>query len=150
LIGKPIEQPQVSAVIGNCVAVWLPKSVLVVDDSDAVRSVIQKVLSGSRFRIAADEADGGAAAVERVRTRPFDVGILDCHMSGQDGFETLAELKKIRPDARILMIAETLDRSLEKRARGAGAGDFLYKPFFAKDIDAAFSRLLGLTHLRWS
>ena len=36
------------------------------------------------------------------------------------------------------------------RAFAAGAADFLYKPFFAKDIDAAFSRLLGLTHLRWN
>jgi CheY-like chemotaxis protein len=150
LISKPIERPQISAVIGHCVAVRLPKHALIVDDSAAVRSVIQKVLAGSRFRIAADEADGYSAAVEKVRGLPFDVVILDCHMSGKDGFETLAALKKLRPDARILMTAETLDPGMEKRARGAGAGDFLYKPFFAKDIDAAFSRLLGLTHLRWS
>jgi CheY-like chemotaxis protein len=150
LIGKPIEQAQVSAVIGNCVAVRLPKSVLIVDDSAAVRSVIQKVLNGSRFRIAAEEADGCAAAVEKMSARAFDVVILDCYMSGKDGFETLAELKNIRQGARILMTAESHDRSLETRARRAGAGDFLYKPFFAKDIDAAFSRLLGLTHLRWS
>jgi len=149
LIAKPIEHPQISAVIGHCVAVRLPKHVLIVDDSAAVRSVIQKVLAGSRFRIAADEADGYSAAVEKVRGLPFDLVILDCHMSGKDGFETLAELKRIRRDARILMTAETRDPGLEKRARGAGAGDFLYKPFFAKDVDAAFSRLLGLTHLRW-
>ncbi len=48
------------------------------------------------------------------------------------------------------MTAETPDPGMEKRARGAGAGDFLTKPFYARDIDAAFSRLLGLTHLRWS
>lgn len=149
LIGRPVDPPQVSAVIGNCVAVRLPKSVLIVDDSEAVRSVIQKVLNGSRFRIHADEADGYAAAVERVRVRPFDVVILDCHMSGRDGFETLVELKRLRLDARILMTAEARDPGMEDRARSNGAGDFLYKPFFAKDIDAAFSRLLSLTHLRW-
>jgi CheY-like chemotaxis protein len=150
LISKPIEQAQVSAVVGNCVAVRLPKHVLIVDDSAAVRSVIQKVLAGSRFRIAADEADGYAAAIEKVRGLPFDVVILDCHMSGKDGFETLAELRKIRPETRILMTAETRDPGMEKRARGAGAGDFLTKPFYARDIDAAFSRLLRLTQLRWS
>lgn len=149
LIGKPIDQPQVSAVIGDCVALRLPKSVLIVDDSAAVRSVIQKVLNGSRFRIHADEADGYAAAVEKVKARPFDVVILDCHMSGKDGFETLAELKKIRRDAKILMTAETRDTGMEDRARANGAGDFLYKPFFAKDVDAAFSRLLGLSQIRW-
>jgi CheY-like chemotaxis protein len=122
---------------------------LIVDDSAAVRSVIQKVLNGSRFRIRADEADGYAAAVEKFKARRFDVVILDCRMSGKDGFETLAELKKIRSDAKILMTAETRDASMEKRARDNGVGDFLYKPFFAKDIDAAFSRLLGLRQIRW-
>jgi DNA-binding response OmpR family regulator len=70
-------------------------------------------------------------------------------MSGRDGFETLAELKKIRSDAKILMTAETRDTGMEKRARDNGAGDFLTKPFFAKDVDAAFCRLLGLRQMRW-
>ena len=150
VIAKPIEQQQVSGLIANCVAVRLPKRVLIVDDSAAVRTVIHKVLNASRFHVEADEADGYSAAVEKVKQRAFDVVILDCHMSGKDGFETLAALKKIRHGAKILMITETRDAGMEDRARGEGAADFLYKPFFAKDIDAAFSRLLGLTHLRWN
>ena len=39
---------------------------------------------------------------------------------------------------------------MAERARGEGAADLLFKPFFAKDIDAAFSRLFRLGHLRWS
>jgi CheY-like chemotaxis protein len=150
LIARPIEQPKVAAVIGDCVAVRLPKRVLIVDDSTAVRAVINKVLNGSRFRIEAEEADGYSGAVEKVKERDFDIVILDCHMSGKDGFETLAALKTIRHGAKILMIAEARDPGMEARARGEGAGDFLYKPFFAKDIDAAFSRLLSLSRLRWS
>jgi CheY-like chemotaxis protein len=150
VIAKPIEQQQVSGLIGNCVAVRLPKRVLIVDDSAAVRTVIHKVLNASRFHLEADEADGYSAAVQKVKQRAFDAVILDCHMSGKDGFETLAALKKIRHGAKILMITETRDAGMEDRARGEGAADFLYKPFFAKDIDAAFSRLLGLTHLRWN
>ncbi|AMN40988.1 response regulator [Rhodoplanes sp. Z2-YC6860] len=149
LIAKPIDHPQVSEVIGDCIAVRLPKRVLIVDDSAAVRSVIQKVLNGSRFRIHADEADGYAVAVEKFKARRFDVVILDCDMSGKDGFETLAELRKVRGDAKILMTAETHDTAMEKRARSNGAGDFLTKPFFAKDVDVAFSRLLGLRQIRW-
>lgn len=150
VIAKPIEQQQVLGLIGNCVAVRLPKRVLIVDDSAAVRSVITKVLNGSRFRLDADEADGYSTAVRKVKQSAFDIVILDCNMSGKDGFETLAELKTIRHGAKILMITEMRDAGMEDRARGEGAADFLYKPFFAKDIDAAFSRLLGLTHLRWN
>jgi CheY-like chemotaxis protein len=149
-IARPIQQQGVSGLIGNCVAVHLPKRVLIVDDSAAVRTVIHKVLNASRFHLEADEADGYSAAVEKVKRQAFDVVILDCNMSGKDGFETLAELKTIRHGAKILMITEMRDAGMEDRARGEGAADFLYKPFFAKDIDAAFSRLLGLTHLRWN
>jgi len=149
-LAKPVEQAHAASLLENCIAVRLPKRVLVVDDSAAVRSVIQKVLKASRFRIAADEADGHASAVEQVRLSAFDVVILDCHMSGKDGFETLAELRQVRPDARILMITEKQDQAMVERARSEGAADLLTKPFFANDIDAAFSRLFRLGHLRWS
>ena len=56
----------------------------------------------------------------------------------------LAELKRVHPDIKVIMITGTRDVRIEDRARAEGARDFLYKPFFAKDIDAALNRLLGL------
>jgi CheY-like chemotaxis protein len=152
---KPLEQQRVSELIGECIAARLPKRVLIVDDSFAVRQVIQKVLKASRFRITAEEADGHAAACSRVTRQAYDVVILDCQMAGKDpagkdGFDTLEALLRIRPDAKILMTTERQDHTFADRARREGAAEFLYKPFFARDIDAAFSRLLRLGHLRWS
>jgi DNA-binding NarL/FixJ family response regulator len=147
---KPLEQQRVSALIGECIAARLPKRVLIVDDSAAVRQVIQKVLKASRFRITAEEADGHAAACSHVSRQAYDVVILDCHMAGKDGFDTLEALLRIRPAAKILMTTERQDHTFADRARREGAAEFLYKPFFARDVDAAFSRLLRLGHLRWS
>jgi FixJ family two-component response regulator len=48
------------------------------------------------------------------------------------------------------MITGTRDMRIEDRARNDGASDFLYKPFFAKDIDAVLSRLFGLMRSRWN
>jgi len=42
------------------------------------------------------------------------------------------------------MMTGSKDRSLEDRARATGAKDFLYKPFYARDIDAVLHRLFGL------
>jgi DNA-binding NtrC family response regulator len=83
------------------------------------------------------------------------VVILDCHMTGtdlagKDGFDTLEELLRVRPDVKVLMTTERQDYTLADRARREGAAEFLNKPFFARDVDAAFSRLLRLGHLRWS
>ena len=38
------------------------------------------------------------------------------------------------------------DRGLEERARATGAKDFLYKPFYARDIDAVLHRMFGLSN----
>jgi DNA-binding NarL/FixJ family response regulator len=76
------------------------------------------------------------------------VVILDCHMAGKDGFDTLEALLQIRPDAKILMTTERQDHTFADRARRECAAEFLYKPFFTRDIDAAFGRLLRFGHLR--
>jgi CheY-like chemotaxis protein len=67
VIVKPVEPQQVSGLIGDCITVRLPKRVLIVDDSAAVRTVIHKVLNASRFHLEADEADGYSAAIDKVK-----------------------------------------------------------------------------------
>lgn len=149
-LGKPLEPQRVSELIGECIAARLPKRVLIVDDTAAVRQVIHKVLKASRFRVHAEEADGHEPAVSQVTRQAFDVVILDCHMAGADSFDTLEALLKIRPDAKVLMTTERQDATWADRARREGAAEFLFKPFFARDVDAAFSRMFGLGRLRWS
>jgi FixJ family two-component response regulator len=48
------------------------------------------------------------------------------------------------------MITGTRDIRIEDRARAGGAADFLYKPFFAKDIDAVLNRAFGLMRQKWN
>jgi CheY-like chemotaxis protein len=111
---------------------------------------VHKVLQASRFRHNAEEASEGKAAVERVERQRFDIVFLDCHMPGVDGFATLGQLRRVQPDIKVVMITGTRDMRIEDRARAEGARDFLYKPFFAKDIDAVLNRLFGLMRPRWN
>jgi FixJ family two-component response regulator len=50
----------------------------------------------------------------------------------------------------VVMISGTRDMRFEDRAHAEGASDFLFKPFFANDIDAVLSRLFGLMRPRWN
>jgi FixJ family two-component response regulator len=61
-----------------------------------------------------------------------------------DGFTALGEFRRTHPDMQVVMMTGTRDVRIEDRARAGGAKDFLYKPFFAKDIDAVLNRLFGL------
>lgn len=150
VLAKPINPQELGILIDNCVRARLPNQVLIVDDSSTVRSVIRKVLQASRFRLNSEEAEEGAKAIERVGKRRYDIVFLDCHMPGLDGFATLGEIKRARPETKVVMITGTRDMRIEDRARADGAVDFLYKPFFAADIDGVLSRLFGLMRPRWN
>lgn len=143
-LAKPIDMQEARDLIGRCSRARLPKRLLIVDDSATVRSVIRKVLQASRFRLEAREAEDGSGAIELAKQENFDLVFLDYQMPGLDGFATLAELQRVLPDIKVIMITGTRDIRIEDRARAMGARDFLYKPFYAKDIDAALNRLLGL------
>ena len=74
----------------------------------------------------------------------LDVMFLDCNMPGLDGFLFCYQLRRDHPNVQVVMMTGSKDRSLEDRARATGAKDFLYKPFYARDIDAVLHRLFGL------
>lgn len=106
--------------------------------------MIRKVLQASRFCLLPDEAAHGAAAIASARRQRCAIMFLDCQMPGHDGFATMREIKRMHPDTKIVMITGTRDMRIEDRARAEGASDFLYKPFFANDINEVLCRLFGL------
>jgi CheY-like chemotaxis protein len=149
-LAKPIVFKEPQELLEHCIRARRPNRVLIVDDSSTLRSVIRKVLQATRFNCDPEEAEDGAAAIERARRENFDIVFLDCQMPGIDGFDTLQQLKRMHPDAKVVMITGTRDVRIEDRARAEGPSDFLYKPFFAKDMDAVLNRLFGLMRPRWN
>jgi CheY-like chemotaxis protein len=149
-LAKPIDVAELRRLIDNCVRARLPSQVLIVDDSSTVRVVVRRLLQASRFRLNLDEAEDGAQAIERAARQRYRIVFLDCHMPGLDGFATLHELKRKNPDCKVVMITGTRDMRIEDRAQAEGASDFLYKPFFASDVDVVLSRLYGLIGPRWN
>jgi len=150
VLAKPIAEKEARELIENCCRSRLPRRVLVVDDSSTVRAVIRKVFQASRYKLEAEDAQEGQAAIDRAKQQRFDLVFLDCHMPGIDGFETLAEIKRAQPDTKVVMITGMRDVRIEDRARTEGASDFIYKPFFPKDIDAVLNRVFGLMKARWN
>ena len=144
-LAKPIDLQETRDLIDVCTHARLPKRVLIVDDSSTVRSVIRKVLQASRFKLKAEEAEDGSVAIVLAKRQRFDIVFLDCQMPVIDGFTALGEFNRAHPDMKVVMMTGTRDIRIEDRARAEGAKDFLYKPFFAKDIDAVLNRLFGLT-----
>lgn len=100
--------------------------VLMVDDEAQFRATTSKILTRRGFLTTV--AESGEEAIEILKKSPQDVVILDIRMPGMDGHEALARIKKIDPDARVIMLTghgggESARESLEH-----GAFDYLNKP----------------------
>jgi CheY-like chemotaxis protein len=143
-LAKPIDLVEATRLIEACARARLPKRVMIVDDAGTVRSVIRKILQSSRFRLEVFDSGDGVGALEQVQKDHFDLMFLDCNMPGLDGFLVCYQLRRDHPNVQVVMMTGSKDRNLEERARATGAKDFLYKPFYARDIDAVLHRLFGL------
>lgn len=115
------------------------RSVLIVDDDEAVRSATTILLNANGFEVVA--VGDGSAGIEAIKGRHFDVVIVDLFMRGMNGLETTRGIRKY--DAKIPIIAASgfmLDGTcpempeFEAMAREAGATATMYKPFRPKIV----------------
>lgn len=144
MLAKPVTITAAKAAVEACVRARIPSRALIVDDSPTVRAVMRKVFQSSRHRLETDECDDGRSALEKIKSQHFDIVFIDCNMPDIDGWRTLAELRKTHPDLKVVMISGTNEAGIADRVRAAGGDELLIKPFYAKDIDAALSRIFGL------
>ncbi|HSL16458.1 MAG TPA: response regulator [Methylomirabilota bacterium] len=117
-------------------------SVMTVDDSAAILTIIAAYLEDSEFNVVASERDG-RRAVERFEEIRPDVVLLDLIMPGQSGVETLSQILAIDPDACIVMISSLGTEDAVHECLATGARSFLQKPFTRDDF-IAFMRSLGV------
>lgn len=121
---------------------------LVVDDSFPARQFIkiklEDLAAKNQMQVAIDFADSGERALEIAGESEYDVVFLDVEMSGMDGFETCAELKKIRPRLRVAMLTGKVHSTDFQRGRAAGCDNYLAKP----PHDADLRTVLHLTSFK--
>ena len=114
--------------------------VLVVDDGEVNREVACEALS--RFGIAADTANDGAEALDRLDKGAYDLVLMDGSMPVMDGFEATRHLRLLEDksgDPRLPVIALTAHvvGAAAMAWKDAGMDDVLYKPFTLANLAAA-------------
>jgi DNA-binding NtrC family response regulator len=112
--------------------------VLVADDEPTIRDTCTRVLK--RLGFAAFSASSGTRAIEIAKAHNIGLAVLDIKMPEKDGLETLAELKKLRPDARVIMITAYGSTESAVEAMRSGASDYLLKPFSIKELEQSVRR----------
>ena len=102
-------------------------SILVVDDEEVMRDVLQTLLEqhGHEVRLAAD----GAEALVLAQAQSFDAAIVDVMLPEIGGIELLEELKKLDAELAVLMITAFASVETAIDAMRKGAFDYVAKPF---------------------
>jgi adenylate cyclase len=123
-------------------------AILVVDDNEGNREMLSRRLARQGYAVAS--AEGGRQALALVKSRAFDLVLLDVMMPEMDGYEVLRQLKAdatVR-DIPVLMISALDEMDSVVRCIQLGAEDYLPKPFDPVLLQARIGACLEKKRLR--
>lgn len=110
----------------------MSQGVLIVDDSHFMRNLLTQILEGE-FDIVG-EASNGAEAVKMYKEHEPDIVMMDVVMPKCNGIKATAAIKKLDPNARVIMCTSVGQREKMKLAVKAGADGYVTKPFEEESV----------------
>ena len=122
-----------------------PLDVLIVDDSAAIRKILQRVLRQTDLPLGKiEEAGDGTEAVEILKNRTFGLILSDINMPQMDGLQLLTRIKEMPHLKRVPVIMITTEGGHGKvmEAVQLGAAGYVRKPFTADQIKEKLSGVL--------
>ena len=116
--------------------------VLVVDDEKLIRDVIKEYLLLENMEV--DDASNGIEAIEKVKSKDFDIIIMDIMMPKMDGYTACREIKKLK-DIPFIMLSARGEEYDKLIGFDLGIDDYVTKPFSPKELVA---RIKAITKRR--
>jgi two-component system, NtrC family, nitrogen regulation response regulator NtrX len=113
---------------------------LIVDDEHAIQASLRGVLEDEGYRVTV--VGNGADALRALAEEVPDLVFLDIWMPGQDGLETLREIRRQRPQVAVIMISGHATIETAVKATHLGAYDFIEKPLSLEKVLLTVNRAL--------
>jgi DNA-binding NtrC family response regulator len=119
-----------------------PKTVLVIDDDESLRRVVEYNLREDGYQVVT--AGDGRSGLERFQESNVELVLTDVRMPEMDGIEVLTRIKAMQPDLPVIVLTAhgTIDAAVE--AMKVGAFDYLTKPFSRDQLKASVHKALEL------
>ncbi len=114
-------------------------NILVADDEQKIREVIKEYAEFEGHTVY--EAVDGMQAVEMVKTKDFDIIIMDVMMPRLDGFSACKEIRKIK-NTPILMLSARTEEYDKLFGFEMGVDDYVVKPFSPKEVMARINAII--------
>jgi two-component system, OmpR family, response regulator len=118
--------------ISQAVAGPVRSRILVVDDEPQIVDMVTRALEAAGYGI--DSAADGATGLKLALSGEYQLVILDVVMPARDGRQVLRQLRRLRPDQRVLVLSCLSDVTAKVDLLDAGAKDYLTKPFSLDEL----------------
>ncbi len=105
--------------------------ILVVDDEETVRSLLQRTLQEAGYDVIA--AANGQEALDKLTQFDVSLVLLDIKMPGLDGFQVLEHIRQ-RSNIPVIMLTVIRDVHTVRDSLGLGADDYIGKPFKTREL----------------
>jgi two-component system response regulator MprA len=120
-------------------------SVLVVDDCESIRGLLETLLSRNGHRC--ESAANGVEAMVKVTQSRFDVVITDIVMPKMDGITLTRKLTQDFSDLPVMVMTAQLDDDSAESAIMAGARDVIAKPFEISEFMVRLHKMVDIQNL---
>ncbi len=119
--------------------------ILVVEDEEKIARLLELELEFEGYEVT--KAEDGIEALEKYRTQPWDLILLDVMLPGIDGIEVLRRIRKNDPVTPVIML--TAKSSVDDKVTGLdlGANDYVTKPFSIEELLARIRACLRMQTL---
>jgi DNA-binding NtrC family response regulator len=112
----------------------------VIDDEPIIHEVLSQLLAAEGYGV--ELSSSGEEALEKHSDQAFDVTLLDLLMPGLDGIEVLKNIKRVDPQAVIIIITAYASVESAIAAMKMGAYDYIQKPFKHDELILTIERAL--------
>lgn len=123
----------------------MDKSILLLEDDENLAEIIQFNLQASGYQI--EHFSSGDKAWQRLKTRNFDLVILDIMVPGLSGLDICTRLREQDPKQAIMLLTALSSEYDRVNGLESGADDYLVKPFSVRELQARVKALLRRSHL---
>jgi two-component system chemotaxis response regulator CheY len=116
---------------------------LIVDDFSTMRRIVRGLLKESGYNNA-DEAEDGAAALQKLKNEKYDFVVSDINMPNMNGFELLAQIKADDSLKHLPVLMVTAEARKEDIVRAAqdGAAGYIVKPFTKATLEEKVQKIM--------
>lgn len=118
----------------------IARKILVVDDEDAIVSLVKKYLQAEGFAV--EGARDGREALTKIADEEPDLVLLDVMLPGIDGLDVLREIRISHPSLPVIMLTARAEEADKLLGLGLGADDYVTKPFSLRELSARIKAVL--------